>query len=353
MSLLLTTALLFAAAPPEVALLCTAPQEPWTELRFQPLGASSLARAATRLPHVGGESVQGAVLPGRRAVVAVAVAEPSKDLSFASHLFLLAPGAPPRDLADRVLLGARPWVTARGRVFVARGRAGALDFDARERLRLDDLSLDEVDARADAGKAARPARTVFSFTGYALFPVGEWRGALVVYAVSPQGGALLAVHPDALGVTRLSQVPPLARDFALDEQAGALYFTQGAADGAWEVHRLALDSGALEVLARGESMALLPTLFPGGAAGSRLARSLGPGRGLGTAGPEGPPLLAAQGEGHDRVRAFARGGEVAVGLNERPDGSATPFAVEWKTGQALPLRAPPGLRLDVAGVVEP
>lgn len=352
MTLLLTTAFFLAAAPPEVALLCTAPQEPWTELRFQPLGATALAPPAVRLAHVGGESVQGAALPGRRAVAAVAVVEPSKDLSFSSHLFLLTPGEAARDLADRVQLGARPYASSRGRVFVARGKAGSADFDPRVSMRVDQVSLDEVDLRAEG----RPPRTVFSFQGYALFPLGEWKGALVLYAVSPEGGAVLSVHPDALGVTSLARVPPLARDFALDERAGALYFTQGAPDGDWELHRLALDSGELRALAKAPSMALLPTLFPH-AAGARLARSFGAGRGLGAAlaaaAGESPELLPSQGEGHDRVRAFARGGDVAVGLNERPDGSATPFAVEWRTGKKLLLRAPAGQRLDVAGVVQP
>lgn len=330
---------LLAAAPPEAALLCTAPQEPWTELRFQPLGQTEPAPAVARLLHLAGESVQGAVLMGRRAVVAVAVAEPRQDLSFASHLYLLEPGAAPKDLADRVLLGTRPFVSSQGRVFITRGTAGSLDFDPRARLRVDALSVDEVDPRS--GKV----RTVLSFQGYAAFVFGEHKGALAIYRVGPEGGEFLTVHPDALGVTPVAKVTPLARDFAVDARAGAFVYTQGDAEGRWWVEALEVATGKARVLARGESMALLPTVFPDGA----LAVSAGRGRGLVRAG-EKEALLAPQGEGHLRVRAFA--GSVALGLDERPDGSAAPFAVDWKRGQKVPLAAPPGFRLDLAGVVQ-
>lgn len=328
---------LLAAAPPEAALLCTAPQEPYTELRFQPLGQAEPAPTVARLPHVAGESVQGALLKGRRAVVAVAVAEPRRDLSFASRLYLLEPGAAPKELADRVLLGARPFVSSQGRVFVTRGAAGPLDFDPRLRLRVDALTVDEVDPRS--GKV----RTVLAFEGYAAFVFGEHKGALAVYRVGPEGGELLTVHPDALGVTPVAKVTPLARDFAVDARAGAFVYTQGDAEGRWWVESLEVATGKARVLARGESMALLPTVFPDGA----LGVSKGRGQGLVRAG-ENLPLLAAQGEGHLRVRAFA--GSVAVGLDERPDGSAAPFAVDLRRGQKVPLGAPQGFRLDLAGV---
>lgn len=318
-------ALAAVAANPEAALLCTAPQEPWTELRFQPLGTSDLAPAVARLEHVAGESVQGAVLPGRRAVVAVAVAEPRKDLSFASHLYLLEPGKAPKDLADRVLLGQRPYVSSRGRVYVVRGVPGPERVDA--------LSLDEIDLRT--GKAT----AVHAFNGYAAFVFGELRGALAVYRITPLGGEFLTVHPDALGVTVHHRLYPLARDFTVDGKRGVFVYTTGDAAGRWWVEALDVSTGETRPLARGDSMALLPTVFPDGAIGV----SRGRGQGLG-------PLLA-QGEGHLRVRAFV--GDTAAGLDERPDGSATPFAVDWKKGTKLTLPAPPGLRLDFAGVVQP
>jgi hypothetical protein len=260
--------------------------------------------------------VQGAVLPGRRAVVAVAVVEPRKDLSFASHLFLLEPGKPPRDLADRVLLGQRPYVSSRGKVYVVRGAPGPERVDA--------LTLDEVDVRT--GKAA----TVHAFNGY---------GALAVYRVTPEGGEFLTIHPDALGVTLHHRLYPLARDFTVDGRRGVFLYTTGDATGRWWVEELDLATGKTKQLAAGDSMALLPTVFPDGAVGV----SKGRGKGLGP--------LAAQGEGHLRVRAFI--GDTAAGLDERPDGSATPFAVDWKKGAKLPLPAPAGLRLDFAGVVQP
>jgi hypothetical protein len=321
-------ALLAAApAPAEVALLCTAPQEPWTELRFQPVGSETLAPAVGKLTHVAGESVQGALLPGRRSVVAVAVAEPRKDLSFASHLYLLEPGAPPKDLADRVQLGARPYVSSQGRVFVARGRPGSLEFDPRARLRLDEITVDEVDLRT--GKT----RTVLSFAGYAAFVFSEHKGALAIYRVTPEGGEFVTVHPDALGVSSVARVPALARDFTVDSKRGAFVYTQGDPDGRWWVEELDVSSGRTRVVARGESMAMLPTVFPDG----ELKVSSG--------------RLPPPGEGHRRVRAFA--GALAIGLDERPDGSATVFAVDSRKGSAAKLLAPPGLRLDIAGVLQP
>ena len=246
-----------AGAPaPELALLCTEPQGPVTELRFQPVGVVGVAPAAARFEHLPGESVQGAVVPGRRAVVAVAPTVPSKDLSFASTLFLLEAQQPARALADRVQHVARPLVTTKGRVFVARGRAGAPDFDARRTLRVDALTLDEVDLRTGA------ARTVYAFEGYALFPVGEWRGALLVHRVGPAGGALFTVHPDALGVVELGPLPPTARDLVLDPRGGALLFTAHDGGEHWEVLRQDLASAARVVLHRGASMAALPVVLP-------------------------------------------------------------------------------------------
>jgi hypothetical protein len=273
-------------------------------------------------------------------VVAVAVAEAGRDLSFASHLYLLEPGAPQRDLADRALLGTRPFVSAAGRVFVVRGRAGPEGFEPRARLRLDEITVDEINLRTGQ------TRTVYSFAGYAAFVFGEHQGALALYRVGPEGGEFLTVHPDALGVTPVAKVPALARDFTVDARRGAFVYTQGDAAGQWWVEALELASGRTRVLARGEGMALLPTVFPDGAVGV----SAGRGAGLVRAGAK-EALLAAQGEGHARVRGFV--GTVAVGLDERPDGSAAPFAVDWKRGLKLTLAAPAGLRLDLAGVLQP
>jgi hypothetical protein len=147
------------------------------------------------------------------------------------------------------------------------------------------------------------------------------------------------VHPDALAVKSVARVPPLARDFSIDARAGAILYTQATGDGGWAVVRTSLDTGAHEVLTTGDSMALLPFALPDG----RVVTSRGAGEGTGA--------LPSSGPGHDHLRAVTP--ELALGLNELPDGMSTPFAFELSTGKRLSLRAPQNLRLDFAGVLTP
>jgi hypothetical protein len=319
----LTLALVLSATP-EVAVLSTAPEAEVTELRFQPLGESRLAPVVGRLTHVPRESVLGALIPGTRKVVAVAVAIPMRDLSFASSLFLLEPGKPTRVLVDRVALSTRPLVTSDGRVFVHRGRAGEGRIDA--------LSVDEVDL------VTGRSREVLAFSGYTAFLAGSLGRELLVYRVGPDGADLVAVHADALGVRVLiPKLAPLARDFAVSADGRALFFTLGdAATGRWTLERLELSTLARTRLAEGPTMALLPTPLPDG----RVA--FAPGQGLGLTDLEGAAVLRPGGAGYERVRAFTRKG-LAVGLHETPGEFPAPLGG---------FAAPPQQRLDVAGVVE-
>lgn len=313
--------LLLLLAAPEVALLSTAPDAEVTELRFQPLGSTRLAAPAARLTHLPHETVLGAVIPGTRRVLATAVTEARRDLSFASSLFLLEAGKPARLLCDRVALSTRPLVSAEGRVFVQRGRAAEHA-----------LAIDEVDLRTGR------TRELLAFTGSTAFLAGVIGREVLVYRVGPAGADLVAVHADALGVRVLiPAMQPLARDFAISADGRSLAFTQGdAASGRWYVERLDLQTLAHVRLAEGPTMALLPTPLPDG----RLAFSLAAGAGLTTL--EGAQAVAPAGPGFERVRGFTKQ-RGPVGLHEVPGDFPLPLGG---------FVAPPRHRLDVAGLIE-
>jgi hypothetical protein len=321
---MLSLSLLLLAAAPQVALLSTAPEGEVTELRFQPLGDPRLAVPVAKLTHVQGETVLGALIPGTRRVVATAVTEPRKDLSFASSLFLLEPNKPARVLCDRVSLSSRPLVTAEGRVFIQRGHA--------TEDRIDGLSIDEVDLRTGR------TREVITFKGFITFLAGAVGRELIVYRVGPKGADLVAVHADALGVrVLLPSMEPLARDFAVSADNKSIVYTQGdSATGRWYVEKLDLQTLVHSRLAEGSTMALLPTPLPDG----RIA--FAPEQGAGLKDLTGKTVLEPGGPGFERVRAFTKK-KVAVGLHEIPGDFPTPLGG---------FIAPPKQRLDVAGVVE-
>ena len=313
--------LLLLAAAPDVALLSTAPDSEVTELRFQPLGDLHLAAPVARLSHVPQETVLGTLIPGTRRVVATAVAEPHRDLSFASSLFLLEANKPARLLCDRVALSTRPLVTVDGRVFVQRGQPTE-----------DALTIDEVDLRTGH------TRELLSFHGSTAFLAGSLGREVLVYRVGPQGADLVAVHADALGVRVLiPSMQPLARDFAVAADGKSLLYTQGdSSTGQWYLERLDLQTLTRTRLAEGPTMALLPTPLPDG----RIA--FAPAQGAGLKDLEGKTVLDPSGPGFERVRAFTKK-RLAVGLHEIPGDFPRPLG-----GFAAPLAQ----RLDVAGIIE-
>lgn len=311
-------------ASPEVAVLSTAADSDTTELRFQRVGATELAPAVATFTHVKNAGVEAALLPKTRTVVAVVQTLDTKDPSWASSLLKLEPNRPAVVLADRVGFATRPFVTATGRVFVQRGRAG----DDRN----DFITLDEVNPRSAA------TRTVHAFRGYTAFLAGAFDGELVLYRVTPTGADLVAVHPDALGVrTIVPSLAPMARDFALDGRA--LYFTTADEQG-WLISRVDLKTGEQRVMVRGDQVAMLPTVLS-----HALAWSPGPGRGLVYL--DGKSALAAHGDGFERVLFDVRG--LLLGLHERPSEFPAAFALE--DGRALELKTPPATRLTLAGAV--
>jgi hypothetical protein len=337
------TAAVFSASPAEVALLCSPAGGQSTQLRFQPLGSLELAPVVAEVAHLPGESVLGSVLPHSKTVLAIATTAPTRDLSFAASLIRLEADAPPRFLADRVVPSTRPLVTSTGRVFVQRGKPGTVPTE-RGAMRVDSLTIDEISTLDGS------ARTVHTFTGFIAFLAGEFDGRLIVYRVGVEGADLIALHPDALSVTLLARITPLARDFVVDSKGRALYYTQGNPQrGQWFIERLDFDTlktGALP--ARGFDMALLPTLFPK----EPLAFSPGTGQGLRAVGTD-KTVFPSTGKGYERLRAFAARGNIAIGLNEVPSDFATPFAVDLRTGKSIPFVAPAKNLLDIAGLTEP
>jgi hypothetical protein len=336
-------ALLLAAAPtpPEAAVLSTRPGDAFTELRFQPVGTRELTAPVARFEHLDDATALGALIPGTHQVVATATVFPG-DPSFASALVLLEPGRPMRVLADQVAVSNRPLVTAEGRVFVQRGIAGA-DVTpelpggkpANALTRVDTLRIDEV-------RLSGEPRTVLSFRGYTAFLAGSFGPELLVYRVGPAGADLVAVNPDTLAVRTLTQLEPLARDFVVDEAGHRLLFTLGdSAERAWHVESLDLVSLERSRLGGSRLPALLPFVL-----GGKPARCAGPG--AGTVFTDGSRALAPQGPGFDHLRFVTRDG-VRVGLDEVPSDFPRAFAVDAR-GRNLPLAAPEGARLDLAGV---
>lgn len=200
-----------AAAEP-VALLATEPQGEETALYLVEPGAP-LGAPVARFEHLEGASVQAAVVPGTRTVLAVADRTPAFDRSFASALVKLAPGAPPTWLCDRVVVASRPLITADGRVFVSRGRAGK---PRDGELRVDDLTIDEIDPRTGR------ARTVHTMRGYLLYLAGASGDEIFVYRIRPDGADVIALSPTGQR-TVVASLAPTARRFSVDE-GGALRF---------------------------------------------------------------------------------------------------------------------------------
>lgn len=319
------------AASPEVAILSS--QGDTAELRFQPVGATELAAPVARFSHAEGSSVGGSLLPRSRVVVASATLQARGDLSFGNSLIRLEAGKAPRVLADQLAYGSRPLVTAEGRVFVARGVAGREPVDGHEALRVDALSIDEIDPLRGT------RRVVYSTSGYLTFLAGAVGRELVVYEVAPAGARLLIVHVDTLAVRELLRaMAPLARDFVVDALRRRVLFTQGTpGEDRWFVEQVEFVTGASTRLAEGTEVTLLPTVLLDG----RVLISRGAGEGLWAL--DGTRGLAPHGPGFERILAQHKG--LVIGLHERPGEFPSVFADKDA------LLAPAASRLDVAGVI--
>lgn len=311
----LTALALVLAADPQVAVLSSRGAE--GELRFQPASAQEVVAPAVRFAHAEGSPVLGSLLPGTRVVVATAVMKERGDLSFASALLRLEAGKPARVLADGVVYGSRPHVTAEGRVFVARGVAGA---ELSEQGRVDALVIDEVNATT--GKA----RTVYASRGFVTYIGGSIGRELVVYELTTHGARLLAVHVDTLAVrVLLPSMVALARDFFVDAPRRRVLFTQGTPhEDAWFVEALQLDTRERTVIARSNEPRLLASVSPDGALFVNEA-----------------PRVEAGRLGYWRVQLARK--DLVLALHEVPG----EFPSAFVSGRRL--ATPPDARLDLAG----
>ncbi len=332
----LIAALVLAAAPPEVALLCGAADDgDFAELRFQSVGATALSQPVTRFTIVPRSTVTGVVVPRTRVVLAVAYTTPAADESWAFSLLRLEAGVAPKVLVDHVGAATRPVVTADGRVFVERGSAGS-ELNG---WRTDDVRIDEVNPLTGA------MRTLLSTRGFYAALAGTLGKELFVYRVDASGARLEAINIDTREVRTLrASMPATAHDFAVDAVHGALLYTLGSET--WRIERVDLKTLQARTVVTGPSVALLPTIFPDGT----VAYAPNAGAGLRAVNAESTnAVLTAHGPGYERVRFFAGG--YALGLHEIPSDFPTPFAVSLSDGTAATLLAPAQMRLDLAGVL--
>ncbi|WP_433935721.1 hypothetical protein AB3662_13395 [Sorangium cellulosum] len=332
-----------SAASRRVAILATYPEAAVTTLHIASLGGAKAGPALATLRHLSDAVVRASVVPRTPIVLATADTSPSRDRSFNASLFRLEPHAAPVALCDGVAHASRPLVTADGRVFVSRGVAGPEpppDGDL-ARLRIDALTIDEVDLATGA------TRAVHRHTGYLAFLAGAWDGELVVYRVAPGLADIVLVNPDT-GATRViaPSIPPFARDFSIDAAAGALVY-QGRHEvdpGTWVIDRLDLKSGKRTRIETSASNGLAPHAWPGGG----LAYTPDRRTGLLLVGARAA-LRGPLGAGVDAVQAVSPDAAWVAALHTNPSAFPVPFAIHAESGEVAAIPAPCGARIAVAG----
>lgn len=328
-----------AAVPmPLVALLATPPSGGQTSLYIVRSGElrAALHPVAT-FTHLG-NAVRGAVIPNSTAVLAVADTLPARDLSFAATLFRVVPHQPPERLCDRVVHASRPLVTAAGRVFVSRGKAG---LEVSGQYRTDELTVDEIDPATGA------ARTVLSTSGFLTFLAGSYGSEILVYRVDAAGADLVAVDPDTGGLRVVTKLLPFARDFSIDEDAGAVVMQERDEidSRTYTIDRVDLATGARGRLHRSPSMSLTPFAWPGGG----VAWTADGKRGLALLSGKRPLATAPLGEGVDLVEAVSADRAWVAALHMVTGRDPVPFVIDTRTGAAAAVASPSGLRVSIAG----
>lgn len=332
-----------SADAPRVALLATTPGALHTSLYHANAANGELSPPLATFTHLPGAVVRGAVLPGTEAVVATADTADTRDLSFDASLFRLAPHTPPERLCEGVVHASRPLVTAGGRVFVSRGTAGPVQDGPPLHTRVDALSIDEVDPWTGS------LRTVHTMSGHLAFLAGAHGNEVIVYRVSPDGADIAGVDADTGDVRVIvPALPPFARDFSVDADSGALVF-RGRHESdprTWTIERVDLASGATTRLHESPDMNLVPRAWPGGA----VAYNPETRTGLAILGG-GPAARGLPAGGVDWVISISEAGRWAAGLHTVQGALPLPFALDVAAGRGVPLRAPAGARVTVAGLV--
>lgn len=324
-------------------MLATAPGALHTSLYHASALNGEVSAPLATFTHLPGAVVRGAVLPGTDVVIASADTAETRDPSFNASLFRVAPHTPPERLCDGVVHAARPLVTPAGRVFVSRGAPGPVDDGPIAKMRVDALSIDEVDPWTGA------LHTVHTASAYLTFLAGALGDELIVYRVSPEGADIAGVDPDTGAVrTIVPHLPPFARDFSVDAEAGALvYQGRHEADArTWTIERVDLGTGRTTRLHEGPDMNLAPHAWLGGGVAynpeSRAGLTLLGGGVVAGGLPEG---------GVDWVLSISETGRWAAGLHTVAGALPVPFALDVESAHGVVLQGPPGARIAVAGLV--
>lgn len=330
---------------PPLAIVITAPGGGRSDLYFvAPTagGDDSMGRPLSSLGHLAEGNVRAAMMPGSTMVLANAPIRPGRDVSFNGGLFALGPGETPHELCRSVVHASRPLITEQGRIFVARGRAGAPPTDPRS-YRRDRLTVEEVDLASGA------LRTIHAYQGYLVHLAGFAPPELLLYRTGADGADLVAVDVET-GALRMvvPDLLPFARDFSVDAARGVLVF-RGRHESdrrRWLVERVEIASGERQRLYEGRSYALSPHLWPGGAVAFNPD-----GRGLALLGSS-ESVTHPLGPGVDVLRDVSRDERFVALLHTVAGRLPQPFVIDRAGGKAHRIEVPAPGRVAIAGFVE-
>ncbi len=236
-----------------------------SEVRFVRHGeALDVEQTWATLHHAPNAPIRGDVLADREALVVAFEPEgsdPRDDFSTEVHR-VDRQGA--KRLIGGVYRATRPLVALGGKVFIERGQAGgAPSVDAAQRglLRIDSLTIDELDGRTGA------VRSVVSWSGYTMHIVGEWQGSLVVYRVGPQSADVALVRFNDGSIVRSVPVEPYARDFVIAGDRVAFSNHDPRVAYRWVLQAIDFRSLTVSTLGETTGQSPIPFVTPQGAIG--------------------------------------------------------------------------------------
>jgi hypothetical protein len=294
-----------------------------SEVRWVDITSSGPKSVRTvRVPHARGAVVRGDPIPNADAAAIVCDDDSARDPEYGATLYR-ADASGLKQLATGLVHASRPLASIDGSIYVERGARGPQRVDA--------LTIDAIDA-------AGSARTLVSWSGFALHLAGELGGDLLVYRVSPTGADIVAIDRRTSALRTISAVAPFARDFSVDQSRGALvYSTRDGND--WIVERLDLASGARTRLHQEADDAPAPFALPNGDVAWTAPRRTGlalPGK-----------TIAPLGMGFDSVRAVAS--DLVIVAHVPPSGWDTAAIVDLASGATFAL--PNDVRIEPVGFV--
>ena len=238
-----------------------------SELRFVRHGEDlEVEQRWATIHHAPNAPIRGDVLSDRKSVVIAFEpegADPRDDFSTEVHR-VDSQGS--KRLAGGLYRATRPLVAKSGRVFVERGHVGREPTSAQAaagQLRVDALSIDSIDPLTGA------LETVVQWSGYTMHLIGEWRDALVVYRVAPEGGDLALIRISDGSILRSIEIEPVARDFLLSDDRVAFSNHDAKVDDRWVLQALDLHSFALATLGEATGQSPIPFVTSNGTIGMR------------------------------------------------------------------------------------